>query len=101
MFYDHMYSGVNLSGQDRLEPGNAHERTGQDYIPDFVKLAEAYSALGLRVKRKEDVIPAIETAIAAKRVCVLDFLCTKEENVFPMVPAGKGLHEMIKGVVLV
>lgn len=101
MFYDKYYSGVNLAGEDRVEPQDAHERTGLQYVPDFVKLAEAYGAVGIRVTRKEDVVPALRKAIELKKVCVIEFLCSREENVFPMVPAGKGLHEMIKGMVLV
>ena len=90
MFYNKMYSGVTLSGDDPLEP-KGEERLELGYIPDFVKLAEAYSAVGIRVTKKEDVIPTIKSAIKMNKVCVLDFLCSKEENVYPMIPAGAAL----------
>ncbi len=65
--------------------------------PDFAKLADAFGALGLRVDRKEDVAPALQEAIASGRPAVIDFRVAKEENVYPMVPAGKEITEMIGG----
>jgi len=64
------------------------------FNPDFVKLAEAYGAVGIRVSKKEDVAPAIERAIATDNVVFLDFQVEPEENVFPMVPAGEALNQM-------
>ncbi|HHX50927.1 MAG TPA: biosynthetic-type acetolactate synthase large subunit [Clostridia bacterium] len=63
--------------------------------PDFVKLAEAYGARGLRIERVEDVRPALEEAIASRNTVVLDFVVEREENVFPMVPAGGALNKMM------
>ncbi len=64
--------------------------------PDFVKVAEAYGIPGLRVKNKKEVIPAIETAMAHEGPFLIDFMVAPEENVFPMVPPGATLAEMIK-----
>ncbi len=66
--------------------------------PDFVRIAEAYGALGIRVTKKEDVKPAIKKAIASKNTVVLDFVVEGEENVFPMVPAGEAINRMIGGM---
>lgn len=66
--------------------------------PDFVKLAESYGAVGIRVTRKEDVRPAIDRAIGIDNVVVIDFHIEKEENVFPMVPAGEAINRMIGGL---
>jgi acetolactate synthase-1/2/3 large subunit len=63
--------------------------------PDFVKVAEAYGARGIRITKKKDVRPAIEEAIKSPDTCILDFEVAREENVFPMVPAGKAIREMI------
>jgi acetolactate synthase-1/2/3 large subunit len=63
--------------------------------PDFVKIAEAYGAAGIRIGKKEEVRPAIEKAMRTKNVVVMDFIVEEEENVFPMVPAGKRLDDMI------
>ena len=65
-------------------------------LPDFVKLAESYGHAGMKIEKPEDVRPAIEEAIAMKDQCVfLDFITDQEENVYPMIPAGAGLNEMI------
>ncbi len=66
--------------------------------PDFVKLAEAYGAKGMRITRKEDVVPALKEAIATDNVVVMDFIVAPEENVFPMVPAGEALNRMMDGM---
>ncbi len=63
--------------------------------PNFVKLAEAYGAKGMRITKKSDVRPAIEEAIGTPETVILDFEVAREENVFPMVPAGKAIKEMI------
>jgi acetolactate synthase-1/2/3 large subunit len=62
---------------------------------DFVKLAEAYGALGLRATRREEVRPVIEEAIASGRPTVIDFVVECEENVSPMVPAGAAINEIL------
>ncbi|MGE5279337.1 MAG: biosynthetic-type acetolactate synthase large subunit [Deltaproteobacteria bacterium] len=66
--------------------------------PDFVKLAEAYGAAGMRITRKEDVPAAIAKALATDNVVVMDFVVEPEENVFPMVPAGEALNRMMNGM---
>ncbi len=67
-----------------------------DALPDFVKLAESYGHVGLKIERPEDVRPALEEAFKQRdRLVFLDFITDKEENVYPMIPAGAGLNEMI------
>jgi len=65
--------------------------------PDFVKLAEAYGAVGLRATRPEEVRPVLEQAIATPKTVVIDFVVAREENVFPFVPPGAPLTKMIGG----
>ncbi|MDI6704358.1 MAG: biosynthetic-type acetolactate synthase large subunit [bacterium] len=72
--------------------------TSLEVSPDFVKVAEAYGAVGIRVEKKEDVTPALKHAIQTKKPVILDFRVEKEENVFPMVPAGAALNQMIEGM---
>jgi acetolactate synthase-1/2/3 large subunit len=81
LFYKRRYSGSTLDGN-----------------PDFVRLAEAYGAKGLRVTKTEDVRPALEKAFADPHVWFLDFVIAREENVFPMVPAGEAIDRMIGGM---
>ncbi len=68
------------------------------YCPDFVKLAESYGAVGIRVSKKEDVEPAIKRAMSEKGPVVMDFIIEREENVYPMVPAGEAIDRMIHGL---
>ena len=64
--------------------------------PDFVKLADAYGIPALRVKEKEEVVPAIEQAMADPGPFIIDFQVEPEENVYPMVPPGASLTELIE-----
>ncbi|HPZ44125.1 MAG TPA: biosynthetic-type acetolactate synthase large subunit [Bacillota bacterium] len=63
--------------------------------PDFVKLAEAYGAEGIRVTRPSELAPAIEQAINSSKPVMLDFIVDREENVLPMVPPGGTLNKML------
>ena len=75
------------------------ERYSQTYfnaLPDFVKLAEAYGHVGMRIERDADVEGALKEALALKdRLVFIDFQVDQSENVFPMVQAGKGMSEML------
>lgn len=66
-------------------------------LPDFVALAEAYGHVGIRVDKPEDVHQALEDAFVKYKdqLVFLDFIIDREENVYPMIPAGAGLNEMI------
>jgi len=68
------------------------------YNPDFVKLAQSYGAVGIRVTKKEEVRPAIEKALAIDNTVFIDFHIEPEENVYPMVPAGEAINRMIGGM---
>jgi acetolactate synthase-1/2/3 large subunit len=78
LFYDKNYSATPLSTS-----------------PDFVKLAEAYGALGLRATKPAEVVPTIKKALASKKPVVMDFVVDPEEGVYPMVPAGASIDNMI------
>ena len=73
-----------------------YSHTCISFAPDFVKLADAYGAHGIRVESKEGVVPAIEEAMGiTDRPIVIDFRVDREENVYPMVPAGKTVKDTI------
>ena len=78
MFYDRTYSEVDLS-----------------VSPDFVKLAQAYGALGIRATRPEELEDVLTAGLSHKGVAVIDVVVAKEENVFPIVPAGGNSRDMI------
>ena len=80
----------------QLFHGNRYSESYVDALPDFVKLAEAYGHVGIRVEKPADVEGALREAFKRKNDLVfLDFLIDKTENVYPMVQGGKGLTEMI------
>lgn len=69
--------------------------TCMDFAPDFVKLAEAYGAAGFRITKQEDLQPILKEALETPKTVVVDVHVSKEENVYPMVPAGASLNEML------
>ncbi len=64
--------------------------------PDFVKIADAYGIRGLSVRKRADVVPAVQTARTAGETVLIDFQVEQEDTVYPMVPAGAALDQMIR-----
>jgi acetolactate synthase-1/2/3 large subunit len=64
--------------------------------PDFVKVAEAYGLPGVKVTRKEEVVPAIQQAMGEPGPFLIDFIVEPEENIYPMVPPGAALSEVLE-----
>jgi acetolactate synthase-1/2/3 large subunit len=82
----------------QIEYKKRYSSSYMDALPDFVKLAEAYGHVGIRVEKTADVEPALKEALRLKdRTVFLDFQTDPTENVFPMVQAGKGITEMLLG----
>jgi acetolactate synthase-1/2/3 large subunit len=80
IFYDRNYSHVNM-----------------EWTPDFVKLAEAYGATGLRASHPSQLQAVLQEGLATPGVVVMDIVVEVEENVFPMIPPGGGIAEMVLG----
>lgn len=78
LFYESRYSAVKFAT-----------------IPDFVKIAEAYGAVGLRITKPQEVEPTLKKILSLDKLVILDVIISPEEGVFPMVPAGKATTEMI------
>ncbi|HPU52016.1 MAG TPA: acetolactate synthase 3 catalytic subunit [Burkholderiaceae bacterium] len=81
----------------QIEYGSRYSESYMDALPDFVKLAEAYGHVGIRVESPHDVEPALRDAFGKykDRLVFLDILTDQKENVWPMVQGGKGLTEML------
>lgn len=99
MFYGKNYSATELT---RPEEGKSVEHTSPDdwmnseYIPNFVKLAEAYGCWGQKVTQKDDLEDALKECLAVDdRPAILDVWVSREENVYPMVPAGASLNQIM------
>jgi acetolactate synthase-1/2/3 large subunit len=80
LFYQERYSASDLGS-----------------TPDFVKVAEAYGAIGLRAQKPSEVLSVLKEGIKAKKTVFMEFVIDRYEKVFPMVPAGASIHEMIFG----
>jgi acetolactate synthase-1/2/3 large subunit len=82
----------------QIEYSKRYSHSYMDALPDFVKLAEAYGHVGMRIEKTADVEPALKEALRLKaRTVFLDFQTDPTENVWPMVQAGKGITEMLLG----
>ena len=97
MFYGKRYSNVCLAKRPVCPPlcNKPNRDTCPVYVPDFVKWAQSYGVLGIRVSKKEEVKPSIKKMLETKSSVVLDCWVEIEENIFPMVPAGASLDDMI------
>jgi acetolactate synthase-1/2/3 large subunit len=78
LFYSRNYSGTPLTN------------------PDFIKIAEAHGLMGIRVTKRSEIEEAVRKAQEAEGSVVLEFKIEEEDMVYPMVPTGAGLHEMIR-----
>jgi len=88
------YMGMVRQWQEFQYKGR-YSHSYMDALPDFVKLAEAYGHIGMRIEKPGDVEGALREAFALKdRLVFMDFMTDASENVYPMVEAGKGQHEM-------
>jgi acetolactate synthase-1/2/3 large subunit len=98
LFYGKLYAGTSLGGQSEEEAKAVpKDPATTPYVPDFVKLAEAYGAVGMRVTKKEEVVPALEKAFDIPQIVVVEFRVSVEENVFPMVPLSAVQRESRSG----
>jgi acetolactate synthase-1/2/3 large subunit len=77
--------------------GGRYSESYMDSLPDFVKLAEALGAVGLRADKPSDVDAVIETMIGTPKPVIVDVAVDPAENCFPMVPSGAAHNEMILG----
>jgi acetolactate synthase-1/2/3 large subunit len=97
LFYQKRYSSTCLRGGSLCKecpgPGNCKRQ----YVPDFVKLAESYNVAAFRAEKVEDMLDVIRKGLAVDGPAVMEFIVSTEENVFPMVPAGKPLDEILEG----
>ena len=93
---NNQYMGMVRQWQELLHGGRyAHSYT--EALPDFVKLAEAYHAVGIRCERPGDVDGAIREMIAVNKPVIFDCVVDPNENCFPMIPSGRAHNEMLLG----
>ncbi|MGB9613025.1 MAG: biosynthetic-type acetolactate synthase large subunit [Candidatus Margulisiibacteriota bacterium] len=92
---DNCFLGMVRQWQELIH-NRRYSHTNLCNNPDLVKIAEAYGAVGMRVTKPEEVLPALKEAFKINdRPVLIDFMIFKEENVFPFVPPGQAINEMI------
>ena len=90
------YLGMVRQWQELLH-GGRYSHSYSDSLPDFVRLAEAYGAVGIRAEKPDELDEKIRQMIAVDKPVLFDCIVTKEENVFPMIPSGAAHNEMLLG----
>jgi len=90
------YMGMVRQWQELLH-GGRYSHSYSESLPDFVKLAEAYGAVGLRCKKPGELDAAIDEMIKVKKPVLFDCVVDKTENCFPMIPSGRAHNEMLLG----
>ncbi|MCB4756747.1 MAG: biosynthetic-type acetolactate synthase large subunit [Elusimicrobia bacterium] len=91
LFYKGRFSASDLLAMH----GNDKDKSKLTYIPDFIKWAEAYGVKGIRVTKNEEIEDALKEALAAKTSVIIEAMVAPEEKVFPMVPGGASLDDII------
>ena len=93
---NNQYMGMVRQWQELLH-GGRYSETYSEALPDFVKLADAFGAVGRRVERPDELDDAISWMIETPRTVVLDVVVDQAENCFPMIPSGAAHNEMLLG----
>jgi acetolactate synthase-1/2/3 large subunit len=93
---NNQYMGMVRQWQELLH-GGRYSESYSDALPDFVKLAESFHAVGLRATKVSDLDAAIKEMIATPKTVVLDVAVDPKENCFPMIPSGAAHYDMILG----
>lgn len=96
LFYKERYSASTLTEKgSHATNENGLTKVGHEYLPDFVKFASAYNVKAVRIFKNDDVEGVIKEALASKGPFFIEAMISPEEKVFPMVPAGAGLDDII------
>jgi acetolactate synthase-1/2/3 large subunit len=88
------YLGMVRQWQE-LFYGKRYACTKIGHMPDFIKLADAYGAAGLRATKPEEVVPVLSEGLSMPKTVLMEFVVDPEECVYPMVPAGAPISEML------
>jgi acetolactate synthase-1/2/3 large subunit len=97
LFFDKRYSSTCLRRGIDCAPCKDPTKCKKIYTPDFIALAKAYGIEAFRAEKPGEVEEVLRKGIAVDGPAVMEFMISLEENVFPMVPAGKSLDEILEG----
>ncbi len=97
LFHNKRYSSTCLRGGTLCNQCVGTQKCQKQYVPDFVALAKSYNIAAFRTDKPDQVSRVLKEGLAVKGPALMEFLVAPEENVFPMVPAGKPLDEILEG----
>lgn len=97
LFHNKRYSSTCLRGGLLCKSCPGPEKCKRPYIPDFIALAKSYNIAAFRAEKAEEVIPVLRQGLDVDGPALMEFVVSAEENVFPMVPAGKPIDEILEG----
>ncbi len=97
LFYDKRYSATCLRHGMACTDCSGPENCKKQYIPDFVALAQSYGIPAMRTNKPSEVMSVLKKGIETEGPVLMEFIVSTEENVFPMVPAGKPIDEILEG----
>jgi acetolactate synthase I/II/III large subunit len=97
LFYNKRYSSTCLRGGSLCTECSGPDKCKKAYVPDFVALAESYAIPAFRATAPDQIEETLKRGLAVDGPALMEFIVTKEENVFPMVPAGKPIDEILEG----
>jgi acetolactate synthase-1/2/3 large subunit len=96
MFWNKRYSSTCLRGgflcTECMGPGHCKKK----YVPDFVRLAQSYDIPGFRATKPSEIVPVLNQGLEVEGPALMEFMVAQEENVFPMVPAGKPIDQVME-----
>jgi len=98
LFYERRYSSTSLMGPSGQSPsrGRGRKKSGRGYVPDFIALARSYGIDAFRAETPEEMIPVLRKGLRCAGPALMEFAVSPEENVFPMVPAGKSIDHVLE-----
>ncbi|MBN1599952.1 MAG: biosynthetic-type acetolactate synthase large subunit [Chitinispirillaceae bacterium] len=97
LFYDHRYSSTCMRGGFLCSSCVGIGACKKQYVPDFVAVAKGYNIAAFRAETPQQVLQVIKDGFAVNGPALMEFIVSPEENVFPMVPAGKSLDDILEG----
>lgn len=97
LFYDKRYSATCLRRNSKCGKCSGNGECSRVYIPDFIALANSYSVAAFRATKPDEIEETLHNGLAVDGPAIMEFIVAQEENVFPMVPAGKPINEILEG----
>lgn len=97
LFYNKRYSSTCLRMTSSCVDCQEPDKCNRKYIPDFVALAKSYDIEAFRAEKAKDIVPVLNQGLSVDGPALMEFVVSSEENVFPMVPAGKPIDEILEG----